>query len=148
MQVKVRYIAKNGVEFDDPYQCEQYEKLLDCEPGTTGYLLKNLEQFDDEDLFDGTLCFKKKGCGAQYYSRTNIDFSDLYEGEFVTQAMKEAQERATTKVKDVRTFFGGFTPETACGGFYSVFKKNTQKCTICRMNCDKVFEAIDEENTK
>ena len=148
MEVKLKYKAKNGMEFDDPYMCEQYEKMLDYEDGTVGYFLKNLEQFDDEDYFDGTLCVKAKDSEGLYYSRKNLDFSDLYEGEFITQTMKEAQERATTKVKDVRDFFGKFDADALCGGLYAVYKAPNAKYSIWRIPCDKVFNAVYKEPNK
>ena len=43
MEVKVKYIAKDGREFDDPFECEKYEEMLSEKYGTIGYVLKTLK---------------------------------------------------------------------------------------------------------
>ena len=40
MEIDITYKAKDGMEFSDPYLCEQYEKNLDKAPGTVGYFLE------------------------------------------------------------------------------------------------------------
>ena len=117
MEVVIKYKARNGMEFDDPYDCEKYEKILAKMPGTLGYFLANLEEFKDTDYFAGIVFYKEKDAPS-VYSRCNLDFSDLFEGEIITQPMKEAQNRVRSTVGDLRKFFKDKDHTIPCGGAY------------------------------
>lgn len=47
METKMIYYAKDGMRFDDPIKCAEYERNLGILPGTIGELKKNLEQYKD-----------------------------------------------------------------------------------------------------
>lgn len=42
------YYAKDGMRFDDPIKCAEYERTLGTLPGTIGELKKNLEPYKDQ----------------------------------------------------------------------------------------------------
>ena len=146
MEIEITYKAWNGMEFKDPYACEQYEKTLAKFPGTVAYLLEHIEQFKDTDLFTGTLMYKEKGKHTVYFTRTNIDFSDLYEGEMVTQAMMDAQMRVTNTVGDVRRHFSKMDPGTPCGGTFIIQKNPSSLVAASYIDCSSVFEAARKDN--
>ena len=45
MESKIRYVAKDGRQFDDAKLFEQYEQALDTDPHTIGYVVKLLRSF-------------------------------------------------------------------------------------------------------
>lgn len=146
MEIDITYKAKDGMEFSDPYLCEQYEKNLDKAPGTVGYFLGRLDQFKETDFFTGTIIYKEKDQPASFYTRTNIDFSDLYEGEIVTQAMKEAQMRVTNTIADVRRHFEKIDLSTPCGGTCIISKDHgISSGALITLSCNPVYKAINEQ---
>ena len=146
MEIDIIYKAKDGTEFSDPLICEEYEKSLDTLPGTLGYFLRQLDQFEESDLFTGTMMYKEKDKQVTFYMSVNMDFSDIYEGEIVTQAMKEAQRRATSTVAGVRRHFNGIDLSTPCGGTFVVSKRSDgQPVMGISIPCDPVFEAANKQ---
>jgi len=141
MEIEITYKAWDGMEFKDPYVCEEYEKALSKFPGTVANLLKLLDKYEETYLFSGTLIYKEKDKEANYYSRTNIDFSNLYEGEMVTQAMKDAQMMATNTVGDVRNHFSKVDPGTPYGGTFIIQKDhNSSQVIFQAVDCKPVFK--------
>ncbi len=55
MKIEQTYIAKDGRKFDDPCECEEYEKTLGIEEGSIGDLLMKLEKYRAEDILSGVL---------------------------------------------------------------------------------------------
>lgn len=47
METKMIYYAKDGMRFDDPIKCAEYERNLGTLPGTIGELKKTLEPYKD-----------------------------------------------------------------------------------------------------
>ena len=140
MEVKVKYIAKDGREFDDPYDCESYEKLLQKKPGTVGYFLNFLKKKCKEtDYFYGVIFYRDKD-GFHTYARSTVDLSEQYDGEYITQAMKEAQEQVTTTVKDVINFFEKKDNSFYCGGSF-VWGEDIafSNCSSANITSEKVF---------
>ena len=140
MEVKIKYKAKDGIEFDDPFICEKYEETLSEKYGTLGYVLKSLKTlYNETDYFVGVLFYRENGVFSTF-ARTTIDFSDIYDGEFVTQAMMEAEQRVTTTVKDVITFFEKKDKSIPCGGSIVVAdNKEMKRYGAAEFNCDEVF---------
>ena len=140
MEVVIKYKAKNGLEFDDPYECEQYEKILDKTPGTLGGFLARLDEYKDTDYFAGTIFYRvdDKVCSI---CRCNFDFSDLYEGETITQSMKDAQNRVRCTIGDIRKTFKDIDPYTPCGGTYFVSSDPLMnEGRGSNIDCSKVFD--------
>jgi len=140
MEIKVKYTAKNGAEFDDPFDCERYEKMLSEKPGTIGYILKHMKTYYKEtDYFIGILFYLENGA-FNAYSRTTIDLSGNYEGELVTQTMKDVQGILKSTVKEVIRFLEGKDKSLPCGGSIIVSEDIEFKTyNASEFNCDKVF---------
>ena len=54
MEAQMIYYAKDGMRFDDPVKCAEYERTLGVMPGTIGQLKQTLEPYK-EYYFFGTL---------------------------------------------------------------------------------------------
>ena len=139
MDIEIKYRAKDGLYFDDINACEKYEKSLQTQPGSLGYFLKKLKENKETDYFTGIIFYKEDGM-LNCYSRAQMDFTDLYEGEIITQAMKDVQTRMTSTVKQVLDFFKGKDPTISCGGSYIISSDARMvKCTGNNIACYDVF---------
>ena len=119
MEVNIEYKAKDGKVFTDPYLCETYEKSLDKMPGTLGSFLDTLEEFKKTDYFCGIVYYREDD-KVQTLAAYSIDFSDIYEGEIVTEAMKEAQRRVSLKVGNVLDYFKDKDKSIPCCGSFVI----------------------------
>lgn len=140
MEVNIEYKAKDGKVFSDPYLCESYEKVLEKEPGTLGQLLQAFKQFKETDYFSGIIYYRENGNTESLVACT-VDFSDLYEGELVTQAMKDAQNRVRITVGKILNFFKDKDYSIPCSGSFLISPNmNLSGYTIIHLSNNKVFE--------
>ena len=71
MDIDVIYKAKDGMRFNDPYECEEYEKRLGSEPGTVGRARIDLKALGENEYVFGLLKVKHDGikCYRTYVTR-------------------------------------------------------------------------------
>ena len=55
MDINVIYTAKDGRQFNDPYECEEYEKRLGTEPGTVARARIDLKALGENEYVFGML---------------------------------------------------------------------------------------------
>ena len=55
MDINVIYTANDGTKFNDPYECEEYEKRLGTEPGTVGRARIDLKELGEDKYVFGML---------------------------------------------------------------------------------------------
>ena len=55
MDINVIYTAKDGTKFNDPYECEEYEKRLGTEPGTVARARIDLKELGEDKYVFGML---------------------------------------------------------------------------------------------
>ena len=55
MDIDVVYKAKDGMQFSDPFKCEEYEKRLGSEPGTVGRARIDLKALGENTYVFGLL---------------------------------------------------------------------------------------------
>ena len=71
----------------------------------------------------------------------NYDLTDYYEGEIITQTMKEVQNRLTCTVGRVLDYFKDKDPSMFCGGSYLVSSDpHMVKCTGDTITCYEVLK--------
>ena len=139
MEIEIKYRAKDGMCFDDINACERYEKSLLTQPGSLGYLLKKLKEHKETDYFTGIIFYKENG-KLNSYSSAQIDLTDIYEGEIITQTMEDVQTRTTSTVQRVLNFFKDKDPSISCCGSYLISSDPCMvKCTGNNITCDDVF---------
>jgi len=61
MDIDVIYTAKDGRRFNDPYECEAYEKRLGTEPGTVGRARIDLKALGENRYVFGMLKVRHEG---------------------------------------------------------------------------------------
>lgn len=65
MDINITYTAKDGRRFNDPYECEQYEKRLGTEAGTVARARIDLKELGEDQYVFGLL--KVRHEGANHY---------------------------------------------------------------------------------
>ena len=65
MDINITYTAKDGRRFNDPYECEEYEKRLGTEDGTVARARIDLKALGENTYVHGLL--KVRHEGANYY---------------------------------------------------------------------------------
>ena len=55
MDINITYTAKDGRRFNDPYECEAYEKRLGTEPGTVARARIDLKELGEDKYVFGLL---------------------------------------------------------------------------------------------
>ena len=140
MEVNIEYKAKDGKVFSDPYLCESYEKALENKPGTLGCFLNTLEEFKKTDYFCGIVYYREDD-KVQTLAVYSIDFSDIYEGEIVTEAMKEAQRRVSSTVGNVLEYFKDKDKSIPCCGSFVISSDiKMTNCNLFHYANKKVFQ--------
>jgi hypothetical protein len=61
MDINITYTAKDGRRFNDPYECEEYEKRLGTEPGTVGRARIDLKELGEDRYVFGMLKVRHEG---------------------------------------------------------------------------------------
>ena len=61
MDINVIYTAKDGMKFNDPYECEEYEKRLGTEPGTVARARIDLKDIGEQKYVFGMLKVRHEG---------------------------------------------------------------------------------------
>lgn len=61
MDINVIYTAKDGRRFNDPYECEEYEKRLGTEPGTVARARIDLKALGENEYVFGLLKVRHEG---------------------------------------------------------------------------------------
>ena len=61
MDIDVTYKAKDGMRFNDPFKCEEYEKRLGSEPGTVGRARIDLKEIGENRYVFGILKVRHEG---------------------------------------------------------------------------------------
>ena len=140
MDIEIKYRAKDGVCFDDINECEKYERYLQNQPGSLGYLLNKLKALKETDYFFGIIFYKENG-DVKSFSGASIDLSEYYEGEIITQAMRDVQRRVTCTIGQVLEFFKDKDPSIFCGGTFLVSSDLRMKhCTGDSITCYEVLK--------
>lgn len=72
METKMIYYAKDGMRFDDPIKCAEYERTLGTLPGTVGELKKKLEPYKDYYAIGLLVVWHKEHAYYQSFMTYNI----------------------------------------------------------------------------
>lgn len=73
MEAQIIYYAKDGMRFDDPVKCAEYERNLGVMPGTVRQLKQTLEPYS-EYYFSGTLLvWHNNAASVGTYATMKID---------------------------------------------------------------------------
>lgn len=99
METKMIYYAKDGMRFDDPIKCAEYERKLGTLPGTVGALKKTLEPYKDYYAIGLLVVWHKEH--AYYHSFMTYNISNELEKYTDIEELSEEDLYAKCKVSTI-----------------------------------------------
>ena len=99
MEAKMIYYSKDGMRFDDPIKCAEYERTLGTIPGTIGELKKNLEPYKDYYAIGMLAVWHKEG--AYYHSFMTYNISNELEEYTDIEELPEEDHYVKCKVSTI-----------------------------------------------
>lgn len=146
MDINVIYTAKDGRRFNDPYECEEYEKRLGTEPGTVARARIDLKDIGENMYVFGLLKVRHDGCN---YYRTYVTrcVDDKLE-DYVNVSELDVDKRwIRNTISDVLRDMEQYSDDDLCE--YELlycehweFNKHTFGC--CRTHNPKLWEEMEK----
>ena len=113
MEINVVYTAKDGMEFDDPYKCEEYEKRLGTQPGTVGRARIDLKDIGEQKYVFGIL--KARHEGGNYYRTYVVRCLDSKLEDYVNVSNLDVDKRwIRNTISDVLYDLEQFNDDDLC----------------------------------
>ena len=91
MDIDITYTAKDGRRFNDPYECEEYEKRLGTEPGTVGRARIDLKEIGESEYVFGIL--KVRHDGINHYRTYMVHCIDNRLEDYVNVSELDVDKR-------------------------------------------------------
>lgn len=121
---KIIYKAKDGRLFNDPLECEDYEKSLGVLPNSIGDLINQLEKEHVKgDYMTGIIIVKESNGQTSIYAESTVNIDDKLEDYVNVENLKEEQRYLTAKVDDVVKFLKKLDKDRPCQ-YMIVYSKN------------------------
>ena len=100
METEIKYRAKDGRVFDDPFKCEDYENSLGISPGTIADVLQYLEKEPEEKHVSGIIICKHEGvlCSTTF---NNIPIKEYLKDDIYSEEKCKELGWISSSVKDV-----------------------------------------------
>ena len=99
MEAKMIYYAKDGMRFDDPIKCAEYERTIGTLPGTIGAMKKALEPCKDDYAIGLLVVWHKER--AYYHSFMTYNISNELEKYTDIEELSEEDLYAKCKVLNI-----------------------------------------------
>lgn len=112
---KIIYKAKDGRLFNDPLECEDYEKSLDVLPNSIGDLINQLEKEHVQGGYmTGIVMVKKTNGQTSLYTECTMNIDAYLEDYVNVENLKEEQRYVYTKVDNVVRFLKTLDKDRPC----------------------------------
>ena len=72
MEVDITYIAKDGLHFKDPLECEAHEKSIGVLPNSVADVIIQLEKHDPKEYIFGILLIRHQDGTGSIYTRYTV----------------------------------------------------------------------------
>lgn len=113
MDINITYTAKDGRRFNDPYECEEYEKRLGTEPGTVGRARIDLKALGENEYVHGLL--KVRHEGISHYRIYVVRCVDDMLEDYVTVSELDVDKRwIRNTIADVLSDMEQFSDDDLC----------------------------------
>ena len=133
MEIGITYTAKDGRQFNDPYECEEYEKRLGTEPGTVGRARIDLKALGENRYVFGIL--KVRHNDVNHYRTYVVRCVDDKLEDYVTVSELDVDKRwIRNTISDVLRDLEEFNDDELCEYEFLYcdhweFNKHTFGCT-------------------
>lgn len=156
MDINVIYTAKDGRRFNDPYECEEYEKRLGTEAGTVARARIDLKALGENQYVFGLLKVRHDGCN--YYRTYVVRCLDDKLEDYVTVSELDVDKRwIRNTISDVLRDMEQYNDDDLCEYEFLYcehwdFNKHSFGC--CRSNNQELWDEMkkatkaDAENAK
>ena len=113
MNINITYTAKDGRRFNDPYECEEYEKRLGTEAGTVGRARIDLKALGENEYVFGLLKVRHEG-GNHYRTYVTRCVDDNLE-DYVNVSELDVYKRwIRNTIADVLSDMEQFSDDDLC----------------------------------
>ena len=113
MDINVIYTAKDGRRFNDPFECEEYEKRLGTEPGTVARARIDLKELGENEYVHGLL--KVRHEGVNHYRTYVVRCVDDKLEDYVTVSSLDVDKRwIRNTISDVLSDMEKFGDDDLC----------------------------------
>ena len=121
---RIIYKAKDGTLFNDPLECEDYEKSLDVIPNSIGDLINQLEKEHVKGGYmTGVVMIKETNGQTSIYAESTVNIDDKLEDYVNVENLKEEQRYLTAEVDKVVRFLKTLDKDRPCQ-YMIVYSKN------------------------
>lgn len=111
MEVEITYKAKDGRRFQDPYQCEEYEKAIGVLPNSVADVILQLEKRNPKNYIFGAVFVRHNDGMSSIYTRATaccdsvledyVNVNDILEEKrYMTATVEELIETLKEEVQD------------------------------------------------
>ena len=113
MDIDITYTAKDGRRFNDPYECEAYEKRLGTEPGTVARARIDLKEIGEDKYVFGLL--KVRHGGVNHYRSYIVRCVDDKLEDYVNVSSLDVDKRwIRNTIADVLRDMEKFSDDDLC----------------------------------
>jgi len=113
MDINITYTAKDGRRFNDPYECEAYEKRLGTEPGTVARARIDLKEIGEDKYVFGLL--KARHEGVNHYRSYIVRCVDDKLEDYVNVSSLDVEKRwIRNTISDVLHDMEEFSDDDLC----------------------------------
>lgn len=147
METKMIYYAKDGMRFDDPIKCAEYERTIGTLPGTIGQLKKTLEPYKDYYAIGLLVVWHKEE--SHYHSFMTYNIASTLEEYTDIEELPEEERYIKCNVSTIiRVIDEKYDDDDLCE--YSFFYSQSLKFNIfcyMKINNPSLWEKLEGEKT-
>ncbi len=113
MEAEVIYKAKDGKKFDDPMECEKYERKLGIKPGTVGFAKETFRNIGMDMYLNGQLAVlhEKK---AVWHHLITLNIDDYIEDYVNVNNIAQDKRWMKAQVKVVLKYLEQYNDDDEC----------------------------------
>ena len=112
---RIIYKAKDGRLFNDPLECEDYEKTIGILQGSVGYLINELEKNDRPKCYMfGIVLVREKDGSSTIYTRYTANLDDKLEDYVNVSNLTEEQRYESFTIGDFLKLLKNLDKDLMC----------------------------------
>lgn len=148
MEIDITYTAKDGRQFDDPYECEEYEKRLGSKAGTVARARTDLKALGENTYVFGLLKVRHDDVN-NYRSYMVRCVDDKLEGYVNVSELDVDKRWVRNTISDVLRDMERFSDDDLCEYeflFCDHWEFNKHPFGCCRTNNPELWDKMKKTN--